>query len=186
MKMRRAGPESFIRPFLDPGLQSAPLLTLVLHTENLAAEPQSFVKEILRLVGHANGGQKPLPKDELMALSAAASISPREQEVLRLVSAGLSNREIAARFFYLSQHGQDPPGKYLPQAGREQPDASHRASAGAQVGANVGALRWGKIQRPCPFCGIMVLNRRMMRGEGCPSDSGRKFSARRVFLLAKT
>jgi len=98
MKMRRAGPESFIRPFLDPGLQSAPLLTLVLHTENLAAEPQSFVKEILRLVGHANGGQKPLPKDELMALSAAASISPREQEVLRMLSAGLSNREIAERY----------------------------------------------------------------------------------------
>jgi len=33
-----------------------------------------------------------------MALSTAASISPREQQVLQLVSAGLSNREIAARF----------------------------------------------------------------------------------------
>ena len=96
--VRRAGPESFIRPFLDHGPPSVPLLTLVLHTENLTAETQSFIKEILRLVGGANGGQQPLPKDVLMALSTAASISPREQEVLRLVSTGLSNREIAAKF----------------------------------------------------------------------------------------
>ena len=32
-----------------------------------------------------------------MALSAAASISRREQQVLQLLSAGLSEREIAAR-----------------------------------------------------------------------------------------
>ncbi len=96
--VRLAAPESFIRPFLDHGLPSMPLLTLVLHSEHLAAETQSFVKEILRLVGHANETPKPLPKAELMALSTAASISPREQQVLQLVSAGLSNREIAARF----------------------------------------------------------------------------------------
>jgi len=38
--------------------------------------------------------QKPLLKVELAALSTAASITAREQQVLRLVSAGLSNREI--------------------------------------------------------------------------------------------
>jgi ATP/maltotriose-dependent transcriptional regulator MalT len=32
-----------------------------------------------------------------MAFAIAASISPREQEVLQLLSAGLSNREIAAK-----------------------------------------------------------------------------------------
>lgn len=95
--VRLAGPESFIRPFLDHGPQGVPLLTLVLHTENLTAETQSFVKEVLRMLGHADGVQKSLPKDELMALSTAASISAREQQVLRLVSAGLFNREIAAR-----------------------------------------------------------------------------------------
>ncbi len=96
--VRLAGPESFLRPFLDHGPQTAPLLTLVSHTENLSAETQSFVKEVLRIVGHANGGLKPLPRDELTALSVAASISAREQQVLRLLSAGLSNREIADRF----------------------------------------------------------------------------------------
>ena len=96
--VRLAGPESFIRPFLDHGPQSAPLLTLVLHTENLTAETQSFVKEVLRMLGRANGAQKPLSRTELTALSTAASISAREQQVLRLVSAGLSNQEIAAQF----------------------------------------------------------------------------------------
>jgi LuxR family maltose regulon positive regulatory protein len=96
--IRRAAPESFLRPFLDHGLQSRPLLMLVLHTENLTTQAQAFVKEILRMVGHANGAQEPLAKAELRALSTAASISPREQQVLRLVSAGLSNREIAIKF----------------------------------------------------------------------------------------
>jgi ATP/maltotriose-dependent transcriptional regulator MalT len=32
-----------------------------------------------------------------MALAIAASISPREQQILQLVCAGLSNREIGAR-----------------------------------------------------------------------------------------
>jgi LuxR family transcriptional regulator, maltose regulon positive regulatory protein len=37
-------------------------------------------------------------KDDLLALTIAASISVRELEVLQLVSVGLSNREIATRF----------------------------------------------------------------------------------------
>ncbi len=44
--------------------------------------------------------QKPLLKVELAALSTAASITAREQQVLRLVSAGLSNREIATQFSF--------------------------------------------------------------------------------------
>jgi hypothetical protein len=67
-----------------------PLLTHVLHTESLATETQSFVREVLRMVGHANGAQKPLPKAELMALSTTASISACEQKVLRLVSAAFT------------------------------------------------------------------------------------------------
>ncbi len=95
--IRLAAPELFIRPFLDHGIQVAPLLTLVLHTENLAVEPQTFVREVLRMLDNAYRTPPPLSKAGLLSLSIAASISTREQEVLRLVSAGLSNKEIAAR-----------------------------------------------------------------------------------------
>jgi DNA-binding CsgD family transcriptional regulator len=74
------------------------LLTLVLHTENLTADAYSLAKEVLRMLGQADGAQTPPSKDELMARASVASISAREQEVLRLVSAGLSNREIALQF----------------------------------------------------------------------------------------
>jgi LuxR family maltose regulon positive regulatory protein len=95
--VRLASPEARLRPFLDYGRSSAPLLALVLHTSNLTAETRSFVSQILRALGDGEAPQ-PLPEAELAALSTAASITPREQEVLQLVSAGLSNREIATRF----------------------------------------------------------------------------------------
>jgi LuxR family maltose regulon positive regulatory protein len=98
--VRLACPEGFLRPFLDYGRSSAPLLNLVLHTSNLTSEAQTFVRQILRASGNGDGAQKPLPKAELAALSTAASITAREQQVLRLVSAGLSNREIAAQFSF--------------------------------------------------------------------------------------
>jgi LuxR family maltose regulon positive regulatory protein len=98
--VRLAAPETFLRPFLDYGCPSVPLLTLVLHTCNLAPETQSFVQQILNLLGDGAGTSKPLLKAELTALSTAASITKREQQVLRMVSAGLSNREIAAQFSF--------------------------------------------------------------------------------------
>jgi ATP/maltotriose-dependent transcriptional regulator MalT len=113
--VRLAAPENFIRPFLDHWRRSVPLLTLVLHTSNLTAETQSFVKQVLQFPGSAAGAHIRLPKAELTALSAAgahirlpkaeltalsaaASITVREQQVLERVSAGLSNRAIAAEF----------------------------------------------------------------------------------------
>lgn len=99
---RLAAPEFFNRPFLDYGNQVAPLLSLVLHTANLSAGTRSFLKGTLAMlgqVGQAGPRQEPPPADEPAALSIAASISPREQEVLRMVSAGLSNQEIAAALF---------------------------------------------------------------------------------------
>jgi LuxR family maltose regulon positive regulatory protein len=95
--VRLAYLEGFLRPFLDYGSGGAPLLTLVLHTSNLTAEARSFVKHILRALGD-EGAPQPLSEAELAALSTAASITAREQQVLQLVGAGLSNREIAARF----------------------------------------------------------------------------------------
>jgi RNA polymerase sigma factor (sigma-70 family) len=43
------------------------------------------------------GSDSQISQAEIEALSASASISPREQEVLRLIGAGCSNREIADR-----------------------------------------------------------------------------------------
>ena len=94
--VRQASPETFIRPFLDHGLRSLPVLVLVLRTRNLATEARAFVKKILQMIGHASGVQTHIPEDELAALSIAASISAREREVLQSLNAGLSNREIAA------------------------------------------------------------------------------------------
>ncbi len=52
---------------------------------------------MLRMMGQIEGAPESPSKDELLALSTAASISAREHEVLRLMAAGLSNREIAAK-----------------------------------------------------------------------------------------
>ena len=95
--IRFACAEDFIRPFLDYGQTSAPLLTLVLHTANLTVQAQSFVKQLLRLLAGAEGTAQPLRKAELTLLSTAASITTREHQVLRLVTTGLSNREIATQ-----------------------------------------------------------------------------------------
>ncbi len=98
--VRLAAPEGALRPFLDHGRPSIPLLTLVLHTCNLTAQAQSFVKQLLHLAGDSGGRPRPVPEAELTALSTAASVTRREQQVLRMVSAGLSNREIAEQFSF--------------------------------------------------------------------------------------
>lgn len=95
---RLAAPEFFIRPFLDYGHKIKPLLSLVLHTANLSTGTLSFLKGTLATFAHADGVAEAPPEDEQTALAIAASISPREQEVLRLLGAGLSNREIADKF----------------------------------------------------------------------------------------
>jgi LuxR family transcriptional regulator, maltose regulon positive regulatory protein len=96
--VRLAAPEGFIRPFLEHASSSVTLLALVMHMENPAADAHTFAREILRMLGQVSGAQKPPSKAELLALTTAASISARELEVLRLVCAGLTNHEIAARF----------------------------------------------------------------------------------------
>jgi LuxR family maltose regulon positive regulatory protein len=95
--VRLAAPERFIRPFLSQGPTLAPLLTLVLHTENFTVQCQEFVKEILSLLAQTEDTFRPLSEKELNALFTAASITDREHEVLELVHEGLSNRKIAAQ-----------------------------------------------------------------------------------------
>ena len=94
---RIAAPEFFVRPFLFSDPQSASLLSLVLHTENLNPGARSFIKGVLTMLGHADGTQKTSSRDEPVPLAIAASISPREQEILQSLSIGLSNREIAIK-----------------------------------------------------------------------------------------
>lgn len=92
---RLAAPEFFVRPFLVSGPQVASLLSLVLHTENLNEGTRSFLKGILTMLGYVEGLQNILPRDESVVLAIAASITPREQHMLRLLNASLSNQEIA-------------------------------------------------------------------------------------------
>lgn len=92
--IRVAAPEQFLRPFLEGSALCMPLLSLALQTESLNGEAQAFIQNILRLSGYTASGSQ-ISQAEIDALSASASISPREQEVLRLIGAGCSNREIA-------------------------------------------------------------------------------------------
>ena len=92
---RIAAPEFFVRPFLYTSPQIASLLSLVLHTENLNPGTRSFLKGTLTRLGYAEGLQNILPREESVALAITASITPREQHMLRLLSASLSNQEIA-------------------------------------------------------------------------------------------
>jgi LuxR family transcriptional regulator, maltose regulon positive regulatory protein len=95
---RIAAPEFFVRPFLSSEPQISSLLSLVLHTENLNPGTRSFIKGTLTTLGHADGIQKASSRDEPVPFAIAASISPREQQILQSICAGLSNREIAEQY----------------------------------------------------------------------------------------
>lgn len=92
-----AAPEGYIRPFMDYGRSLIPLLALMLQTQNLTAESERFVCEILQWFGHNDHSSYLLPDDNLKSLAMAASITTREQDVLKALSEGLSNREIAVK-----------------------------------------------------------------------------------------
>jgi LuxR family maltose regulon positive regulatory protein len=94
---RIAAPEFFVRPFFYSGHQITSLLSLVLHTEDLNPGTRSFIKGTLTMLGVDEGPQKTSSRDEPI-LAMAASISPREQDILQSLRIGLSNQEIAGRF----------------------------------------------------------------------------------------
>jgi LuxR family maltose regulon positive regulatory protein len=90
-----AGPEGLVRPFRTVGPRIAPLLALVLHKEKLSVAAHSLAHTLLQGFEHA-GMLPPMPTPEgLRALVQAASISDREQEVLRRMEAGETNKDIA-------------------------------------------------------------------------------------------
>ncbi|MCB9134065.1 MAG: hypothetical protein H6636_01475 [Anaerolineales bacterium] len=92
--VRLAAPEQFIRPFLETLSFCAPLLTLALQTENFTIETQAFIKQILHAASEIQSDFS-YSLTDMEALSTSASISPREQEVLQLLSNGYTNRKIA-------------------------------------------------------------------------------------------
>ena len=85
--LRLAQPEGFIRTFADVGEQLTPLL---LEAAKRGIKPE-YVGQILSTIG------KERAKANLEQLPLLESLSERELEVLYLVAAGLSNREIAEK-----------------------------------------------------------------------------------------
>jgi len=85
--LRLGQPEGFVRSFVDAGRRLVPLLQ-----EAVACGIESaYAERILAAMG-ASSRKEPLEQPGLVE-----PLSERELEVLRLVSAGLSNREIAAQ-----------------------------------------------------------------------------------------
>jgi LuxR family maltose regulon positive regulatory protein len=84
-----AQPEGYMRTFVDLGKGLEPLLQMALRRKVLP----DYAEEILSAM-HA-GTHKPI----LGQLSLVEPLNPRELEVLRLLAAGMTNREIANSLF---------------------------------------------------------------------------------------
>lgn len=97
--VRLAEEDRFFRPFMEFGIRSVPVLKVVLQTAKLTTSAQNFIKEIFRMMEKLDYGNTWLSNEELADLSTAASITTREQEVLRLLWEGQSNREIASSLY---------------------------------------------------------------------------------------
>ena len=91
-----AAPEGFIRPFLDYGRPLVPLLALMRHNQSSTTTAARFIDEVLAELGYDADSPQLQPQEGLQSLAAAVSITSREQDVLRLLSEGRSNSDIAA------------------------------------------------------------------------------------------
>jgi LuxR family maltose regulon positive regulatory protein len=102
-----AEPESYIRTFVDEGTPMAALLQKILRARRRRRligsqdASQGYVGALLTAFGRSSGS--PAPRTETELLQAVQPLpdplSEREMEVLRLVAAGNSNREISAQLF---------------------------------------------------------------------------------------
>ncbi len=95
--VRAAAPEGIIRPFLDCGRLLSPLLVVAVVSDALSEDQRRFVEGVLSELRQAYPGDLGLSPADLDRRVVAATISPREQELLQVLAEGLTNREIAAR-----------------------------------------------------------------------------------------
>ncbi len=94
--LRLAEPEHYIRPFLEGDENCLQLLALVLETAKMPEEVNKFIRDILHKTNYNLSGNT-ISQQEMQVLSRSASISQREQDILRLISAGYSNSQIASK-----------------------------------------------------------------------------------------
>lgn len=92
--LRLAALESYRRPFLEFGARMVPLLMVTLHSIDLNSQAQTFAREILQILDPYSKNRKAV-QDDVEMLKTSALVSARELEVLQLVLAGQTNREIA-------------------------------------------------------------------------------------------
>lgn len=97
--LRRAAPEGFVRPFVRRGLAMNTLLTAALaqrHGRSLTGEERTFAVRVHRCFP---ADMTPDVRDLVsipLDRRLAEALSAREREVLLLLAAGMSHREIAA------------------------------------------------------------------------------------------
>jgi LuxR family maltose regulon positive regulatory protein len=98
-----AEPEGYIRLFVDEGVPMARLL-VQLHSSRKSDQPGStgYQEKLLALLGRTHDEGLPHPPAVVAGPGTyplGEPLSERELEVLRLIVAGYSNREIADRLF---------------------------------------------------------------------------------------
>ena len=95
--LRLAAGEGYVRPFLELGSDMYTLLSLVGRQEQVSQEIKRNIVLLLFEFGQSGIDIPIVTPSDSGDLVTAASITAREQELLRLVAQGLSNREISSR-----------------------------------------------------------------------------------------
>jgi LuxR family maltose regulon positive regulatory protein len=95
--LRLAVREGYIRPFLELGSDMYTLLSLVSQQKQISQEIKRHIVLLLFEIRKSGVDIATISRSNRSDLVTAASITAREQELLRLVAEGLSNREISQR-----------------------------------------------------------------------------------------